>query len=163
MTSAHWRLASANLCPLVMWNRRVCGPILEPETQALRIGLPTLTKWLLAAISSHGVIVLGANVWFKTCTGVSFNKNFVVELPLSKATAWTLPQGDVERGKHLYSEICANCHSLDPIAENPRSGPTLAGIWGRRAGTLPGFRFSKSEEKKGALKIIRNKIKHQIK
>ena len=24
MTSAHWRLASVNLCPLVMWNRRVC-------------------------------------------------------------------------------------------------------------------------------------------
>ena len=24
MTSAHWRLPSANLCPLVMWNRRVC-------------------------------------------------------------------------------------------------------------------------------------------
>ena len=23
---AHWRLPSANLCPLVMWNRRVCVP-----------------------------------------------------------------------------------------------------------------------------------------
>jgi cytochrome c len=36
---------------------------------------------------------------------------------------------------------CYACHSLDP-AERNLSGPTLRGIFGRRAGTLDGFDYS---------------------
>jgi cytochrome c len=36
---------------------------------------------------------------------------------------------------------CVACHTLSPDAGN-RAGPTLAGIFGRRIATLPGYKFS---------------------
>jgi cytochrome c len=36
---------------------------------------------------------------------------------------------------------CVACHTLR-AADGPRAGPTLAGIFGRRIATLPGYRFS---------------------
>src|SRR5262249_37932653 len=36
---------------------------------------------------------------------------------------------------------CVACHTLSPDEGN-RAGPTLAGIFGRRIATLPGYRFS---------------------
>lgn len=52
--------------------------------------------------------------------------------------------GDVERGAQVFRS-CAACHSLEP-AEH-RTGPSLAGIFGRDAGTIPGFtRYSSALE-----------------
>jgi cytochrome c len=36
---------------------------------------------------------------------------------------------------------CVACHTLSPDAGN-RAGPTLAGIFGRKIATLPGYNFS---------------------
>jgi cytochrome c len=36
---------------------------------------------------------------------------------------------------------CVACHTLKPN-EPPRAGPTLAGIFGRRIATQPGYEFS---------------------
>jgi cytochrome c len=36
---------------------------------------------------------------------------------------------------------CVACHSLKPDESN-RAGPTLAGLFGRRIATLPGYNFS---------------------
>lgn len=44
--------------------------------------------------------------------------------------------GDPARGAELF-RACAACHSLVPGEQ--RSGPSLAGIFGREAGTVPGF------------------------
>jgi cytochrome c len=41
----------------------------------------------------------------------------------------------------LFRNQCAACHTLD-AAEPPRQGPTLAGIVGRRAGSVAGFHYS---------------------
>jgi cytochrome c len=38
---------------------------------------------------------------------------------------------------------CVACHTLSPDEGN-RAGPTLAGIFGRRIATLPGYRFSEA-------------------
>jgi cytochrome c len=44
--------------------------------------------------------------------------------------------------------LCADCHSLQPGVH--LSGPSLAGIWGRRAGTQDGFgRYSKELRQSG--------------
>jgi cytochrome c len=45
-------------------------------------------------------------------------------------------RGSVTRGAMLFRH-CAACHSVDPGVH--LSGPSLAGIWGRRAGTVDGF------------------------
>lgn len=48
--------------------------------------------------------------------------------------------GDPDRGAKLF-RACAPCHSLQP--DRNMTGPSLAGIWGRKAGTLASFdRFS---------------------
>ena len=40
------------------------------------------------------------------------------------------------RGQRVFG-ACAACHSLQP--EQNMTGPSLAGLWGRKAGTLPSF------------------------
>lgn len=45
--------------------------------------------------------------------------------------------GDAARGEQLYRR-CVQCHLLDPAAEH-RLGPGLAGLFGARAGTRPGW------------------------
>jgi cytochrome c len=52
--------------------------------------------------------------------------------------------GDPERGAQGF-QSCAACHSLEPGEH--RTGPSLAGIVGRRAGTVEGFtRYSSALE-----------------
>jgi cytochrome c len=45
-----------------------------------------------------------------------------------------------DRGAEVF-RACVACHTLTPDEGN-RAGPTLAGIFGRRIATLPGYRFS---------------------
>jgi cytochrome c len=45
-------------------------------------------------------------------------------------------QGDASRG-HQDFRACAPCHSLEP--DRNMTGPSLANLWGRKAGSLPSF------------------------
>jgi len=45
---------------------------------------------------------------------------------------------DPARGKQLFEKRCTGCHSLDADKE----GPHLRGVYGRKAGTAPGFAYS---------------------
>jgi cytochrome c len=45
-----------------------------------------------------------------------------------------------DRGAEVF-RACVACHTLSPDEGN-RAGPTLAGIFGRRIATLPGYNFS---------------------
>jgi len=46
--------------------------------------------------------------------------------------------GDPARGKAVFEKRCTGCHALDAN----REGPHLRGVFGRKAGSLPGFEFS---------------------
>jgi cytochrome c len=46
------------------------------------------------------------------------------------------PPGDAGRGARLYG-ACAACHSLEP--DRNMTGPSLAGVWGRKAGSVESF------------------------
>jgi len=46
----------------------------------------------------------------------------------------------VRQGPPAAFAVCASCHSVRPGGR--ASGPSLAGVWGRKAGTLPGYPFS---------------------
>jgi cytochrome c len=52
-----------------------------------------------------------------------------------------------QEGERVFQR-CYACHSLDP-AERGLSGPTLRGIFGRRAGTLDDFDYSRSLREAG--------------
>ncbi len=61
------------------------------------------------------------------------------------------PVGDPQRGKAIY-ERCAACHSID----RDRTGPHHAGLFGRRAGSLPGFPYSEAMKKAGEKGLVWN-------
>jgi cytochrome c len=44
---------------------------------------------------------------------------------------------DPERGQQVFGQACIACHSLEP--DKNMTGPSLSQVWGRKAGTLPGF------------------------
>jgi cytochrome c len=54
------------------------------------------------------------------------------------ATA-SLAAGDPAAGQHVFAE-CAGCHSTAP-GEN-KLGPSLAGVVGRKSGTVAGYGYS---------------------
>jgi cytochrome c len=53
---------------------------------------------------------------------------------------------DAAKGEKLYKK-CKACHSLE--AGKKKVGPSLAGIFGRTAGTTEGFKFSKAMKESG--------------
>ena len=55
-------------------------------------------------------------------------------------------------GPRLFQR-CYACHSLDP-AERNLSGPTLRGIFGRRAGTVDGFDYSQAIREAGRRGLV---------
>jgi len=48
--------------------------------------------------------------------------------------------GDAVHGKALYESLCTGCHSV----EDHRVGPAHCGVFGRKAGTSPGFAYSRA-------------------
>ena len=45
-------------------------------------------------------------------------------------------EGNAARGQRVFG-ACAACHSLQP--DQSLTGPSLAGLWNRKAGSLPSF------------------------
>src|SRR4030088_1997177 len=57
--------------------------------------------------------------------------------------------GDASRGQQDF-RACAPCHSLEP--DRNMTGPSLAGLWGRQARSLPSFdRYSDALKSSGIL------------
>lgn len=54
-------------------------------------------------------------------------------------SASAAPPGDAARGKLVY-ERCQACHAL----AYDRTGPRHCGLFGRRAGSVPGFAYSEA-------------------
>ncbi len=55
--------------------------------------------------------------------------------------------GDVARGEKAFAK-CKGCHQVGAEAKN-RIGPALNGLFGRRAGSIDGFRYSKAFTRAG--------------
>ncbi len=50
-------------------------------------------------------------------------------------------EGDAAAGEKVFKK-CKSCHSLE--AGKNKVGPTLAGVMGRQAGSVEGFKYSKA-------------------
>jgi len=59
-----------------------------------------------------------------------------------------LAEGDAKEGEKVFAK-CRACHSVEPGKNGV--GPSLAGVLGRKSGTLPGFTFSKGMVEKGVV------------
>ena len=53
----------------------------------------------------------------------------------------TLARADDDPNRAQFLASCGTCHSVEPGAE-PRQGPNLNGIFGRKAGSVSGFKYS---------------------
>ncbi len=59
-----------------------------------------------------------------------------------------LAEGDVKKGAKVFKK-CKTCHLVDK--EKSKVGPHLVGVFGRTAGTLEGFKFSKAMKESGVV------------
>jgi len=62
----------------------------------------------------------------------------VLTVALLLVSAGTRAESPAERGMALYQARCTACHSLD----HNRAGPAHRGVFGRRAGSAPGYDYS---------------------
>lgn len=67
-------------------------------------------------------------------------------LPLALSACGSSGGGDAARGRELYTQNCAACHSLSASTEN---APMHCGLIGRKAGTAPGFPYSEAMRSSG--------------
>lgn len=68
---------------------------------------------------------------------------------LAAPVASAEPIGDARRGELLFERQCSACHEIGEGAKN-RVGPRLNGLFGRKAGSLPDFAYSKSMSRMGS-------------
>ena len=62
-----------------------------------------------------------------------------------EATAQAAPESNAAQGKTFFQQNCAMCHADSLGAGNlaiQRQGPSLVGVFGRRAGSQPNFNFT---------------------
>jgi cytochrome c len=55
------------------------------------------------------------------------------------------PPEEMPNGERQFVRKCSICHTLEPArkpGDTRRAGPTLYGLFGRKAGTVPGYRYS---------------------
>ena len=67
---------------------------------------------------------------------------------LALAIAGPAQAGDAAKGEKVYKK-CKACHSLE--AGKNKVGPSLAGIVGRDAGTVEGYKYSKAMLESGVV------------
>lgn len=53
-------------------------------------------------------------------------------------------EGDLDNGRRVFAR-CRSCHTINQGGTN-MTGPALWGVFGREAGTHPGYRYSKALE-----------------
>jgi cytochrome c len=51
------------------------------------------------------------------------------------------PQAAAPSPAELFASQCGTCHSAK-VGDAPRQGPNLFGVFGRKAGSFPGFKYS---------------------
>lgn len=67
-------------------------------------------------------------------------KNLLFGLLVAATAGPAVGGGDPVRGQQLFGSRCIACHALD----TNRVGPALRGVFGRRAGSAPGYSYSKA-------------------
>src|SRR5258708_5517318 len=74
-------------------------------------------------------------------------------IALLAATNVAQAQGDATRGEKKFEE-CASCHSVD--RGNNGVGPSLAGLFERKAGALDDYRYSPALKRSGIVWTARS-------
>lgn len=68
-------------------------------------------------------------------------------LPAVSLAIFTINACAEEPGEAVFKKNCAVCHTLE--AGKNKIGPSLAGVVGRKAGSIPGFAYSEANKNSG--------------
>ena len=128
-----------------------CVPTFRPDAAAADLGAPAAP--LLERHGSTNRRAPGANNLnrFPMTSSLSHHtactRVFFVAVCLASASAFAAE--DVERGAKAY-QACIACHSLE--SGRHFTGPSLGSVFGRKAGTAPGFqRYSDALQRSGVV------------
>jgi cytochrome c2 len=72
----------------------------------------------------------------------------IVAGALALSSTAALAQGDAAQGEKVFNK-CKACHAVDEPQN--KIGPHLVGIFGRRAGSVEGFRYSDAMKESGVI------------
>jgi cytochrome c len=75
-----------------------------------------------------------------------------LQLPVP-ASPLLVKVADVQHGEQIFQSRCSVCHTLQAGAPN-KFGPNLHGLFGRHAGSLPGYNYSSAMRGAGAMGLV---------
>ncbi len=104
--------------------------------------------WAMAFVDRGARLYFGSLDDFAIAWQVSPRKPF--ETVPSKFPRRFQVSKNISLGERQFARKCSICHTLRPDDAN-RAGPTLYGVFGRPAGTLPGYPYSRALK---SLKIV---------
>jgi cytochrome c len=73
--------------------------------------------------------------------GVGLPSAVFAALSMACCVASAMADDDLAAAQKRFLISCGTCHIVDPNG-GPRQGPNLAGVYRRKAGTYPGFKYS---------------------